>query len=713
MVNIITSDEMVYNENAVYRFVKTVQLDSVSKSTLNLFAEARYKLYINGRLAAVGPCKGAAALKYYDTVDITDFLRIGENRIEISVLQLAAHVPEQEFAHLTSVMHEGGMVLAVWGNAGGVEISADSSWLCAKQQGWGLIKPVESYYVGMNEHIGAAFHKAPRYRNAVVLCGLQRLDDEGATYTEMRPWVVRKRPIPMMYFKERAFADEKGGIYDAGEVTCGYVRVKFSGRGRAKLIYAESKVIEENGERIKRRRDDENGIVTGDYDIIEIEDGFQFESWWFRTFRYIRAELEGVQIEQIDYIEMGYPLELCGTYDFGSDTDNRLFEISLRTLRRCMHETYEDCPYYEQLQYAMDTHLQMLFTYQLTNDDRLARKAIDDFASSYICGTITQSRFPSMKPQYIVGFSLFFIFMLHAHAKRFSDFAFVGRYMHIADGILDWFLNRLEDGMVRRSNYWNFIDWAEGYDFGQQLTRRPSAIHSLMLAKALEEMAWLQERCGGGKDYSAYAAAIKQAVQQSCYDSGKGLYSDSDEKLYYSQHTQIWAVLCGLVEGEQAAALLQKSKALTSRATFAYMFYLARAMEKAGIYAAFDQELDAMRGLTKLGCTTMPEVPGEHSRSECHAWSSLALYEFTAKVLGMTVEEGVLYIKPFVGKRRYAKGVCAAFGSAAECEWKVEDGKFKMKVSLPEGRTAVITMPDGSVLEGAGSGEYECAMCRQ
>ena len=79
----------------------------------------------------------------------------------------------------------------------------------------------------------------------------------------------------------------------------------------------------------------------------------------------------------------------------------------------------------------------------------------------------------------------------------------------------------------------------------------------------------------------------------------------------------------------------------------------------------------------------------------------------------MTVEEGVLYIKPFVGKRRYAKGVCAAFGSAAECEWKVEDGKFKMKVSLPEGRTAVITMPDGSVLEGAGSGEYECEMCRQ
>jgi len=39
-------------------------------------------------------------------------------------------------------------------------------------------------------------------------------------------------------------------------------------------------------------------------------------------------------------------------------------------------ETYMDCPYYEQLQFIMDTRLQMLFTYAVSRDARLAKKAL-------------------------------------------------------------------------------------------------------------------------------------------------------------------------------------------------------------------------------------------------------------------------------------------------------------------------------------------------
>ncbi len=89
MQNIITNKNAVYNENALYYFYKDICVDKICESVVKIFADARYKMYINGVLAAVGPCKRTAEIKYYDIVDITKYLKIGVNNIEIQVLQLS------------------------------------------------------------------------------------------------------------------------------------------------------------------------------------------------------------------------------------------------------------------------------------------------------------------------------------------------------------------------------------------------------------------------------------------------------------------------------------------------------------------------------------------------------------------------------------------------------------------------------------------------
>ena len=72
-----------------------------------------------------------------------------------------------------------------------------------------------------------------------------------------------------------------------------------------------------------------------------------------------------------------------------------------------MHDTYMDCPFYEQLQYVQDTRSEILYTYAVSADDRLARQAIDDFASSQRADGLLNACYPNKNANVIPGFSIY------------------------------------------------------------------------------------------------------------------------------------------------------------------------------------------------------------------------------------------------------------------------------------------------------------------
>ena len=711
-MKVIKKRDASFNDNTIYYFKKEYSLKTLTKSIINIYAEARYKLYINNNLVAVGPCRASSEVKYYDQLDISEYIKKGKNVFEVAVLQLANEPFSTNYMFLESVKRSGDTCLAIWGNAGEIEVETDEDWLVAKENGVEFFYKPEypTYNVAALYENVSPMYRDNVYENAVVVSSLYDLDDEKSQGTLVKN-PITKRTIPMMYFEDRDFVD-KGNIFDAGELTCGYIRMRCTGKGKIKLTYAECMVFIEDGRIIKRKRDDESGIIIGDYDIIEVSGECIFESYWMRTFRYVKADIEGdVVIEKINYIETGYPVKISNNYDFGNSIDNKLFEICTNTLRRCMHETYIDCPYYEQLQYTMDTHLQILYTYQLTDDKMLCEKAIDDFAKSYRVGGLTQSRYPVNEAQYIPSFSMFFVLMLYEHTKRFNNLKFTKKYLPVADGIIDWFRTRLDGYMVRKSNLWDFIDWAEEYDrMGRLLSLKPIAVYSLMLAYTLDALSEMHDDLGENvAEYRLLAKKIKEDVKSRCFDAEKGLYADTPEKTHFAQHAQIWAVLCGLETGEEAKKLLIKSTELGCKASYAYMFYLFRAYEKAGIYYMSEEDINSMRRLVELGCTTTPEHPMETVRSECHAWSAVAIYEFTAKVLGVTYRRNKIHIEPYTNGRDRAKGEVATPVGKVYVEWEKVDGNFRITVDICENAEAVLVMPDKSVLD-AKSGTYSCML---
>ena len=130
---------------------------------------------------------------------------------------------------------------------------------------------------------------------------------------------------------------------------------------------------------------------------------------------------QALVIEKFWLVETHYPYQFENRFEA---SDTRLAEViplAVRTFQMCSHETYMDCPYYEQLMYVGDTRLEVLTTYATCRDDRLPRKALTTFDFSRCPDGLTQARYPSQVMQIIPPFSLWWVAMVCDNAMWRDD----------------------------------------------------------------------------------------------------------------------------------------------------------------------------------------------------------------------------------------------------------------------------------------------------
>ena len=701
------------SDNATYYFKKSFDLAVVMNAKIEISAQARYKLYINDSFVSCGPCKGTREKTYFDTVDVTKYLRVGKNDIFVEVLQLVSTDMEGKMSPIEGVIRVGSALLAMELTCGDVIVKTDESWLVCKAEGMSHVSASSCYSATTREIVDASV--ALNYESARVQCGISNGEADHYWWGCTNKCFLFERPIPMLDFKDKTdIVKFDGDFFEADYLTFGFPRFKISGKGTVRLYYFEC-FTKIQGKTNNDRTDRSLDFTKEMYDEVTVDGEFIYEPFWFRCFRFIKPEITGdVSISLEKMTEVNYPMFPRTDYDFGTDEDNKLWEISVRTLQRCMHETYEDCPFYEQLQYCMDTSTQMLFNYQLTDDDLLARKAMDDFAEAQLANGLMPSRTPCVGDQHIPTFQFYFIFMVYAHYIRFGDTKLVRKHLRAIDGIIEWFSNHInEDGVVGQSKYWNFVDWATPWGYVENendggvpvgVNGGVIALYNPMMAYFLQCGAKLNAVCGRGdvaNEYLEKADMLKKNTERLFYDSEKGLYADNMEHTKYSQHMQAWCVLSGVATGRKAKQIMKSSLDLDAKATYAFAYFYFRALEICGLYDYTEEIMNSYRGLLKLNCTTVPETP-TYSRSDCHAWGALAIYEFSATVLGVrtdNVAEKSIAIKPYIKGRGYARGTVSTIAGDVYVSWKKTGKSFEITVKSTEGVKKTIYMPDGTVFE--------------
>lgn len=429
--------------------------------------------------------------------------------------------------------------------------------------------------------------------------------------------------------------------------------------------------------RHKTHRQDYSKDLYGPRDIYELgadnnasglcarsaEDGVDIiRPFHFRTFRFIRLQIEvgdsELVVEQFALKETHYPLDVIARIATQSDNETKpLWETSIRTLQNCMHDCYEDCPFYEQLQYAMDTRSSILFTYHASGDDRPARQAIIQLRNSFVPRLgLTASRSPSHRLQIIPHFSLYWVSMVCDHWLFNGDSKFAAQFLSTIDAILNYFDSRLEPSrnLVKYDDMpgvWHFHDWTEEWrPYGIPASAVASGISTYtncLYAYTLDNAATLLESKGRpslASEYYKRANLVKSAVRAHCFDGQYFTDSLVEVKSQGSQHSQLnqaWAVLCGAAKGNLAVRIVRDS--LDNKAgqfiasSISMSFYVLRALslaDKTVYNEQYHRFWTPWRAQLALGLTTWEEDQVSQ-RSDCHAWGSAPIYELLSEVAGI------------------------------------------------------------------------------
>jgi alpha-L-rhamnosidase len=698
----------------VLEFRREVELDQVPGSLpVQITADNRYVLFVNGRRAGSGPSTGTLARWRYTTSDLGPYLRRGRNEISALVWNFGEFAPLAQLSLTTGFRLRG----VSWGtDSPGWQVRSHPGHSAAS--GTAAFRP-EYYVAGAPELIDARVPPGAWLAAAAAPAAAGR----GLIADPLPPQLFTPAPAGKLVRGSRGV----DGLYPSTAITIpaqasvklllrwdamlsGYVELPVrQGRdAQVVLTYAEA-LYDSPRKKVDRDLVGER-VIAGLRDTF-VSDGqpHDFAPLWWRTWRYLEIEVqtraEPLVLEPLRVHETGYPFTQVGRFDSDDEELDRIFDVGWRTLRVDAHETFMDSSYWEQLQYGGDTRLQMLISYAVSGDARLARQAIDAFAESNVEGGIMEGAYPSRGHNVITTFSLAWIAMLHDWWRQQPEVSPVRQHLPRAREVLEWFAKlKQPSGLLGANPHWNFIDWAgQRWDdrtvFPSYGKHGGSCLMTVLWLGALRQAADLETAVGtaaASREYAAQANLAKAAIRQHCWSADRGLFADNPDRNVYSQHMNALAVLYDVATPEEARDVLERivtpGRGIDApegmfTTTYYFAWYLVRAFEHAGRADRYHGLLRTWRELLKLNYTTWPEARGD-TRSDTHAWSAHP----TADLLGIVagIQPGSpgyarVRIAPTLGKLQRVDATAATPRGPVSVSYRVRRGALHADIRMPRG----------------------------
>ncbi|MBQ9887065.1 MAG: hypothetical protein IJM37_09440 [Lachnospiraceae bacterium] len=470
----------------------------------------------------------------------------------------------------------------------------------------------------------------------------------------LKPKLYIKRVRPLLGIPTDKLKAGDSTVFDFGNHFVGRIKLKLSSAGSHQDAPAFIKIkFCENKRELDEDAADYHGWISKGWiqeewlhidvlpAVVNVDRRF--------SFRYVKLEVIDVSskfslvVDDIEAETYTSANDECVNKYSGSREEEDLDRVSIRTLRNCMQEVFEDGPKRDRRLWIGDLRLQALANYATFKNNDLVKRCLYLFAGTTDDnGRITACVFtePNVEGDdtYMFDYSLFFIPTLLDYYNETKDLETVSDLFDTAKRQVELAKECFgPDDIINDSDVmgWCFLDW--NLRLNKQAGAQAVYIYCekalVKLAKYLGKSELAAELCN---DVENKVKAAKEKL----YDKDLGLFVSGREK-QVSYATQAWAVLAGIFDDEVNHEILNRlheyKNAEKMVTPYMYHHYIEALIKSGNKKLAYDKMCSYWGAMIEKGADTYyelfnPENPYESPygssvvNSYCHAWSCTPAY---------------------------------------------------------------------------------------
>ena len=518
---------------------------TAEKATLFLSADDYYKLYINGVFVAQGPTPSYHFQYNYNTLDVTPYLRRGENVIALHTLY-----------------H--GVINRVWqsgDNRHGLILDLDVDGKCVLSSDKSFKVAYHTAYRELGVYGNSSTGFLEEYDSRAPEVGFERpdFDDSGwvfAKISKVSDHVLRPQSTKALVFESISpvLTERRGDtlFVDFGSNYAGHLCLRAKGKsGDTVTIRMGQELWEDGSVRYQLRATCvyEDTWILGDGESI-------LDPFDYKAFRYAELILpEDCELLEISLFARHYPFSLSVSLreDYATSPDlTRIWELCVHTQEYGVQEAILDCMDREKGFYLGDGCYTALTHMLLTGDDSIVRMLIDDaFSTAFLTETLMACMNCSFM-QEVAEYPLMMVKLILWHYRLTEDKEYLSVNYPKVVRLLNGYRHDYERaGLLGNLDKWCVVEWPDPFRDGYDVDLKEGKIceepHVALNAYYLEAISCANDMAKA-LSLPAYrdVAPLRAAFVHAFYLPDKHLFRDGVNTEHVSMIGNVYPFAYGL-----------------------------------------------------------------------------------------------------------------------------------------------------------------------